>query len=168
MNKINVLIFRVIAFSLAICLLVVAHTYAEGYEALDELNDIKVVFDVRSKTVKSAAIQLDLIHQTYRDKYILEVSKTPKFVVVFGGSSVKFVSTQIEEFNDEERFLLGQMAIKLVTMAKDGIKFEICLFAADLFDVASDTILHEIKQVENGWISLIGYQAKGYSLVAAF
>ena len=96
------------------------------------------------------------------------MSKKPKFVVVFGGSSVKFVSTQIEEFNDEERFLLGQIGIKLSTMAKDGIKFEICLFAADLFDVESDTILHEIKQVENGWISLIGYQAKGYSLIAAF
>jgi intracellular sulfur oxidation DsrE/DsrF family protein len=168
MNKINILLFRGIVFSFVICLFGVAYAYADGYEALNELNDIKVVFDVRSKTVKSAAIQLDLIHQIYRDKYILEVSKKPKFVVVFGGSSVKFVSTQIEEFNEEERFLLGQVAIKLSTMAKDGIKFEICLFAADLFDVESDTILHEIKQVENGWISLIGYQAKGYSLVAAF
>ena len=144
MNKINILLFRSIVFFLVIYLLGASHAYADGYEALNELNDIKVVFDVRSKTVKSAAIQLDLVHQTYRDKYISEVSKKPKFVIVFGGSAVKFVSTQIEEFNEEERFLLGQVAIKLSTMAKDGIKFEICLFVADLFDVESDTILHEI------------------------
>ena len=42
------------------------------------------------------------------------------------------------------------------------------LFAADLFDVEPDTILPEIKHVPNGWISLIGYQAKGHNLVAAF
>jgi len=28
--------------------------------------------------------------------------------------------------------------------------------------------LPEIKHVSNGWISLIGYQAKGYSLVPAY
>jgi hypothetical protein len=32
----------------------------------------------------------------------------------------------------------------------------------------SDTILPEIKQVENGWISAIGYQLNGYALVADF
>jgi hypothetical protein len=31
--------------------------------------------------------------------------------------------------------------------------------------VESSTIQSEIKQVGNGWISLIGYEAKGYSLV---
>ena len=56
MNKINILLFRGIVFSFVICLLGVAYAYADGYEALNELNDIKVVFDVRSKTVKSAAI----------------------------------------------------------------------------------------------------------------
>jgi intracellular sulfur oxidation DsrE/DsrF family protein len=50
-------------------------------------------------------------------------------------------------------------------MAKDGIKLEICLFAVKVFGMESSTILPEIKQVGNGWISLIGYEAKGYSLV---
>ena len=50
-------------------------------------------------------------------------------------------------------------------MTKDGIKFESCLIAAKLLGVEPSSILPEIKQVGNGWISLIGYQARGYSLV---
>ena len=50
-------------------------------------------------------------------------------------------------------------------MAKDGIQFEICLIAVKVFGVEPSSILPEIKQVGNGWISLIGYEARGYALV---
>ena len=50
-------------------------------------------------------------------------------------------------------------------MAKDGVSFEACLVAAKAFGIEPSSILPEIKQVGNGWISLIGYEAKGYSLV---
>lgn len=63
---------------------------------------------------------------------------------------------------------LEQIAKTIAAMAEDGIKIEICKFAAKLFGVEPATILPEIKQIENGWISLIGYQAKGYALVAIY
>jgi intracellular sulfur oxidation DsrE/DsrF family protein len=50
-------------------------------------------------------------------------------------------------------------------MAKDGVKFEICLIAVKYAGIEPSSILPEIKQVGNGWISVIGYQARGYSLV---
>ena len=50
-------------------------------------------------------------------------------------------------------------------MTKDGITLEACLVAAKGFGVEPSSILPEIKQVGNGWISLIGYEAKGYSMV---
>ena len=61
--------------------------------------------------------------------------------------------------------ILDEYASTISAMAKDGIKFEICLIAVKVFGVEPSSILPEIKQVGNGWISVIGYQARGYSLV---
>ena len=161
-------IFKGIVFSTVLCLFVVVNGYGGQYQALDGVKDVKVVFDVRSKKVKSAFVQLGLIHQTFKDRNILEVSAKPQFVVVFGGAAVKLLSTDHEGFSDEEKVLVGHIADILAAMVKDGIRLEICLFAADIYGVEPETILPGIHHVDNGWISLIGYQNKGYSLVAAF
>ena len=57
---------------------------------------------------------------------------------------------------------------KLAEMNRDGIRLEVCLFAADVHDVDPATIPGYIHRVDNGWISTLGYQAQGYSLVAVF
>jgi uncharacterized protein len=168
MNKNITAILRGIIFSLFIGLFSMTNTYAGEYESLNGLNDIKVVFDVRGKIVKKIAIQLDLIHQTYKEQNIRKISAQPKFAVVFGGGAVELLSNDTDGFTDEEKVLLGQITKTLSAMAKDGIKLEICLFAANLHGVDPATVLPVIQHVDNGWISLIGYQAKGYSLVAAF
>jgi intracellular sulfur oxidation DsrE/DsrF family protein len=81
---------------------------------------------------------------------------------------VKFISTSREGIAPEDHKTLDAIAGTISKMAKDGIKLEICLVAARIFKVDPATILPEIKQEENGWISLIGYQAKGYSLIPAY
>lgn len=50
-------------------------------------------------------------------------------------------------------------------LKKDGVKMEVCLYAANVVGVDPSTILPEIDPVNNGFISTIGYQAQGYSLV---
>jgi len=40
--------------------------------------------------------------------------------------------------------------------------------AAKVFNVDPVSVLPEIKRVGNGWISMIGYQAQGYSLVPVY
>jgi len=151
-----------------ICMFGTIIVQAAEYAALKGLNDVKVVFDVRSKKVKSAAIQLDLIHQTYNDPALRKITAQPQFIVVFGGAAVQFVSSNTEGFSADEKELIGPIARKIGEMKKEGIQFEICMFAADLYNVDPATVLPEIQQVGNGWISLIGYQATGYSLVAAY
>ncbi len=168
MNSNTIQILRGVVFTLFICLFVASSSHGGGYEALDGINDIKVVFDVRAKKAKSAAIQLDLIHQTFKDQNIRKITDKPDFVVVIAGSAVKLVSSDTEGFSEEKRVLVSQIAKTVSAMAKDGIKLEICLFAANLYGIDPGTILPEITHVDNGWISLIGYQTKGYTLVAAF
>lgn len=161
-------IFRGVIFSIFICLFALVNAYGGDYEVLNGLNEIKTVFDVRAKAPKSAWIYLDLIHKTYKDKNIREVTDKPEFVVVFIGSAVKLISSNTEGFSEEDKEMIAKIAATVSAMAKDGIKMEICMYAANLLGVDPTTVLPEIKQYENGWISLIGYQAKGYTVVQAY
>jgi intracellular sulfur oxidation DsrE/DsrF family protein len=78
------------------------------------------------------------------------------------------VSTKTEGLSVEDRETVAKIAETISAMAKDGIKFEICLFAVDALGVDRVSLLPEIKQVANGWISLVGYQHSGYGLVPVY
>jgi intracellular sulfur oxidation DsrE/DsrF family protein len=81
---------------------------------------------------------------------------------------VKLVSKNREGFSPEDLKSLDEIASTVTAMAKDGITLEICLVAVKYFDVDPASVLPEIKGVGNGWISVIGYQAQGYSLVPVY
>ncbi len=155
-------------FSLLLSYVFVANGFSEEYEALKGLKSIKAVFDVRISNPKSAALNLKLVHDTYMDKNIIAVTKKPAFVVIFIGPSVKLISKDREGFSLEEQKALDEIANTISEMSKDGIKLEICLFAAKVFNVDPASVLPGIKHVPNGWVSLIGYEAQGYSLVPAY
>jgi intracellular sulfur oxidation DsrE/DsrF family protein len=87
---------------------------------------------------------------------------------VFIGPSVKLISKNREGLSPEDQNALDEIADKISAMSKDGIKFEICLVAAKAFNVDPSSVLPEIKRVGNGFISLIGYQAQGFSLVPVY
>lgn len=139
---------------------------ATEYEALEGIKSANAVFDVRIGNPASAALHLKLLHQTLKD--LKSEKKAAKFTVVFIGPSVKLISKNREGFAPDDAKHLDDIAKAITEMSKDGIRLEICVVAAKVFNVDTATVLPEIKHVPNGWISLIGYQAKGYSLVPAY
>ncbi|RJQ48466.1 MAG: sulfur reduction protein DsrE [Nitrospiraceae bacterium] len=141
---------------------------AEEYKALNGLTSVKAIFDFRIGDPKSAAAHLDLIYQTFQDKSIRAITEKPEFVIAFIGPSVKLISSKQEGFSPEDQKVMHEIADKVTKMSKDGIKMEVCIFAAKFLGVDPATILPEITHVGNGWISLIGYQARGYSIVPAY
>ena len=145
-----------------------ANSFGDTYEALKGVESVKAVFDVRVANPKIAAVHLDLIHKTFKDKNLTIHSKKPDVVVIFMGPAVKLVSKTREGFSAEEGKHLDAIANIISNMAKDGIKLEICVAAVHLTHGDPASILPEIKQVENGWISAIGYQLKGYALISDF
>jgi intracellular sulfur oxidation DsrE/DsrF family protein len=160
----------IIGLFLSACFTFVAATQGFGgqYESLKGLKSVKAVFDVRISNPASAALHLKLVHDTYKDNNLMAVTKKPAFVVIFMGPSVRLISKKKEGFSPEEQKVLDQIATTISEMSKDGIKLEICLFAAKLAGVDPASVLPGIKQVPNGWVSLIGYEAHGYSLVPAY
>jgi len=157
----------VLGIFLTVCLLTVTvgNAISEEYSTLKGLKSIKAVFDFELGNPQSALLHLQVIHQTFKDKNMWIGKKKPSIVVVFIGPSVKLASKNRGGFSAEDQKILDEYAATISAMKKDGIQFEICLIAVKVFGVEPSSILPEIKQVGNGWISLIGYEAKGYALV---
>jgi intracellular sulfur oxidation DsrE/DsrF family protein len=154
----------------SVCILFMAHNSASAaeYDVLKGMKSFNAVVDVRSGKAKSLAMQLGLIHQMYKDANVRNVTESPDFVLVLIGPAVKLVSTKTEGLSAEDREKVAKIAESIAAMAKDGIRFEICLFAVDAYGVDRKSILPEIKHVGNGWISLVGYQHLGYGLVPVY
>jgi intracellular sulfur oxidation DsrE/DsrF family protein len=144
----------------------VSVSMAAEYEALKHIKVVQAVFDFRTGDPKAAALQMNLIHDTYRDLSLMK--KKPVFMVIFMGPSIKLLSRDRTSFSPEDRKHLDEIARTIPSMSRNGIRFEICLVSASAFNTDPESILPEITKVENGWISSIGYQVQGYSLVPVF
>ena len=168
MNSKFIPIITISMFVLLLTPVVVLSGPAQDYEALKGVVQANTIFDFREGAPGGALVHLSLIHETYKDRTIQNLEGKSQFVVVFMGRSVNLVSSDTEGFTEEETETIEKIHKVITAMAKDGIKLEICRFAADFFDVKAESILPEIDQVANGWISSIGYQAQGYALVPIF
>jgi intracellular sulfur oxidation DsrE/DsrF family protein len=162
-RKIITLLNLFIAISL---LCAVSTVNGEEYESMKGIKSTTTIFDERESNPKSAVLHLKLIHQTYEE--LAAMKKAPVFVIIFSGPSVKLISKDKEGFSPEDQKSLDEIANTISAMSKDGIKLEICLIAAKVFKVDPASVLPEIKKVGNGWLSMIGYQAQGYSLVPVY
>jgi intracellular sulfur oxidation DsrE/DsrF family protein len=158
----------IVFFSTCILLIAAVFVAAEDYEALKDVKSVNTVFDFRDGIPENALVHIKLIHDTYKDKAIRAVTEEPDFVVVFMAGSVKLLSNNREEFSPEQKKVLEEIDNVISAMSEDGIQLEICKFAANFFGVDTETISPFISRVNNGWISSIGYQAKGYKLVPVY
>jgi len=146
-------------------LCVVSTVSGEEYKSMKGIKSAKAVFDERESNPQNAAFHLKGIHQTFKE--LKAMNYNPIFAVIFIGPSVKLLSTR-EGFSPEDRKSLDEISNAISAMSKDGITLEMCLVAAKFFDVDPALVSPEIKGVGNGWISIIGYQAQGYSLVPVY
>jgi intracellular sulfur oxidation DsrE/DsrF family protein len=157
----------IISVLFAICLLVVTegNSLGEEYNTLKGLKSFKAVFDFERGKPHNALLQLQVIGQTFKDKNVQRSGKKPSMAVIFMGPAVKLISKNRSGFTEEEQKILEEFADTLSNLAREGVKFEACLIAMKILGVDPSTILPEIRQVGNGWISLIGHQAQGLALV---
>ena len=148
-------------------LISISKVYSQEFKVLEGLESINTVVDFRKDNPQEVATYLNLIHQTYMGVKT-NINENTDFVIVFTGPVVKLLSTNKDGFPSEEHETIDKIADNITAMAKNGIKLEICLYATNAFGIESDSILPEIDQVLNGWLSLIGYQAKHYSLLPIY
>lgn len=138
------------------------------YKSMKGIASAKAVFDERGSDPKNVASHLQAVFQTYKELVLMQ--KNPAFVILFMGPAVKLISTNRAGYSPGDQKSLDEIANSISAMSKTGINIniEISLADAKVFNVNPASVLPQINKVENGWISLIGYQAQGYTLVPVY
>ena len=152
----------VVTFTIA---LIAAPAASGEYAALDGVKQVKAVFDVSLGSPQVANIVFWAVKNVYEDESVRALSTPPQVAVVFHGPAVKLISTNHKDFKDSDKEALDEFANMIRQMKKDGVKLEVCLYALKVLGVDPATIIPEVDKVGNGFISVVGYQTQGYSVV---
>lgn len=123
----------------------------------------KGVFDINLTDAQRLPLYLGVIEETLDGLKAQGVK--PELVVAFRGTAVKLVSSERKGFDREQQAALKEADELIKDLSRAGVRFEACAIATRLFGVDNKSILPQIAVVGNTFISLIGYQAKGYALI---
>ena len=134
--------------------------------ALKGVKTGKVVFDINVTDAEKLPLYLQVITETVAG--LKKQGVKPEVVIAFRGAAVRFASTDRKNFSAEIKDHLIDADELIIDLAKQGVRFEACAIATRLFKVDNATILPQVKVVGNTFISLIGYQAKGYALIPIY
>jgi len=133
--------------------------------ALAGVTNTNAVFDI-SPGGKRLLGQLNVIYKTYEQ--LVAFGQKPKFVLAFRGGATKFV-TNGDKYIAPNELVIKKLVQERIKDFKDlGAAMELCGIAAKGKKVDNDDILPGIEVVANGYISVIGYQSKGYNLVPIY
>jgi len=147
-------------------ILIASPVFSAEYNALNGVKKVKAIFDVSMGSPVAAPLVFWAVRNVYEDKNVSTLPGSPEVAVVFHGPAVKLISTNRDGYSEEEKKSLDEFADMIHQMKQDGVKMEVCLYAAKVLGVDVKSILPEIDHVGNGFISVVGYQAQGYSVVA--
>jgi len=144
----------------------VAPVFASGYaSAFRGITAYNAVFQFTSGDPGVANRVFWAVKNSYADTAVRDLGIRPNIVVVFHGPVVNLISTNLTIFPDDVRSEVELFQTTIRQMKQDGVNFEVCLYAVTMAGVDETTILAEIDPVDNGFVSVIGYQMQGYAVV---
>lgn len=132
--------------------------------ALTGLSETHAVFDITTENPKKLKFYLELIAESATSVQAQGVK--PVFVLAFRGPATRYISSSRDQFDPEQAETADQIAELLDRLAKlPNVTLEQCGVAARVLKVQRDTIHPTVNVVGNSWISLMGYQNRGYALI---
>jgi len=136
--------------------------YAQS-QSLTGLETVKIYFDVNVGNPKKLVLRLSLIDKTLSQLKAAGVK--PEVVIAFRGKASQFITSGTGYVEEEEKLAKAEVHEWLETFAKEGVHMEQCLMAADLQGINPEDFRAEVEVTQNGYISMIAYQNRGFSLV---
>ena len=131
--------------------------------SLNGVTKAHVYFDISLKEDELLVFRMNLLDRTIRE--MNEAGLEVTAVIGFRGGASRFITK-------DEHYVLGEEVENkkkiqdwIKRFSSQGITIEQCAIAAEINDIPVDDFLSEVKIVGNGYISLVGYQAQGYSVV---
>jgi intracellular sulfur oxidation DsrE/DsrF family protein len=157
--------FSILIMSLFLALQVSSAVAGEYDNALKDVKGVKVVFNVSPGAPAFANTVFWAVRNVYQDEAVSTLPEKPQVAIVFHGPVVKLLSSDRSGFDKKDYAEIDKFQATLRQMQKEGVKMEVCLYAAKVLGIDPTTLMPEIDQVGNGFISVAGYQAQGYTVV---
>jgi len=158
-------LFAIFIMSLFVVLQFLPAAAGEYDNALKDVKGIKVIFNVSPGDPAFANIVFWAVRNVYQDEAVSTLKEKPQVAIVFHGPAIKLLSSDRSGFDMKDNTEIDTFQATLRQMKKEGVKLEVCLYAVKVFGLDPATIMPEIDQVGNGFISVAGYQAQGYTVV---
>jgi intracellular sulfur oxidation DsrE/DsrF family protein len=137
----------------------------DSRESLAGMREMKMAFDITDGNPKVLLTKLTVIELTR--KQLIDAGVTPRMVLAFRGDASFFTQGDLEKIKPEEREDAKKVAAKIREIrGLAGIEaMEQCSVPLPSRKLRGADVMPEIKLVQNGWISLVAYQARGYGYV---
>lgn len=147
-------------------LLMPVMAFAEQFNnanALKGLKTVKVVCDVNVGDPKMLLRRLELIDETYTQ--LIDAGIQPAFIVTFRGPATNYVTRGTGYVPHEHLAIKKKIQGWIDQFHENGFSLEQCAIAARGQKVSFGDILPQITVVQNGYISIIAYQNRGFALL---
>ena len=145
---------------------VVAAPKPDDADALHNVEQGKVLFDINMTDAKKMTLYLSVIRETVDD--LRRQGVEPDVILAFRGLSVRLISKDREQMELTDFEHLDRIAEQLADLREQGVRMEACSVATRLFKVDNGSLLDGIKPVGNTFVSLTGYQAQGYANIPIY
>lgn len=132
-------------------------------KSLQGLSEVRIVCDVNVGDPELLLSRMHLLDETYSQ--LLDRNIKPIIVVAFRGQASRFITIGEKYVTPEKRETQREMKGWITHFARLGFTLEQCAFAAKILKIEKTDFLPEVTVVENGFLSIIGYQNQGYALL---
>ena len=141
-------------------------SFAEGLSnsnSLKGVSEIKVYFDLNVGEPKKLLSRLQLIETTYSQ--LREAGFSPRVVIGIRGMASYYFTKDTDYVLEQDIPDKKRIASWAEKFRAHGFALEQCTLAAELHEIDTTDFLPQLIIVPNGYISMIGYQTKGYAYV---
>jgi intracellular sulfur oxidation DsrE/DsrF family protein len=160
-----------LVLALALSAVVAAPVLGTRSHAADDnpiagLKEAKVAFDITAGEPGRLLNILNTIDET-RESFARH-GATPHFVLAFRGPATLLTQTDLSRLKPEDRDTASKIAAKLKQLrGSAGIeRLDQCNIAMRTQKVDRAQVNPDLTVVENGWITLVAYQSRGYAYIA--
>ena len=133
------------------------------HAALAGLHVAKALFLVNVRKPLAAERLIRVVGLTERQLRAQKV--TPRLLVVFIGPDVTFLTRNMRGIPPAQTGAVAGLQKEIEGLAHRGVRFQACGIAMHHMHVAPRALIAAVRPVQNGFISAIAYQEKGYALV---
>lgn len=147
--------------------LIFSNAYAvepQQNEGLDDVKVAKVVWDISLADPTKLLPNFRVIRQTHDDLVARAIK--PEMIITFRGPVVKLLTAKLDQLpTADKQATEGVQQIIQDLATREGVHILACGISTRGFGVEKE-LMPEVKNVSNSFLPLIGYQSKGFALIA--